>query len=166
MNYLKVDLQAGVFLLLLVVVLPTIIVLCSEHFLHKQGGYKITLITLGLTFLLTLVFYFNIERSRILVTDTAIELQNFFYSRTIPIEKINTVELYDELPVELSPRLKTNGLAIGSVKIGSFLLKDRKTVFFMSAQPPFNVITLGDDKFIFSTNKEINEKLTTRKTTQ
>ncbi len=158
-NYLKVDFKAGLFLLLMVVVLPTIIVLCAQYFSRKKKNYRVTLFVVALSFLLGIGFYFNIERSRVVVTDVDIQLQNSFYTRTISINKITSVELYDELPAELRPRWKSNGLSIGGIRIGNFLLEGRKSVFFMLAQSPFNVVTVGGDKFIFSTTKEINERI-------
>lgn len=159
LHYLQVDAKAGALLLLIVVGLPTIIVFCAQYFSRKKKNYRVTLFVIALSFLLGIGFYFNIERSRIVVTDTNIQLQNFFYNRTILMDGITSVEFYDALPDKLRPRWKSNGLSIGGVRIGSFILEGQKAVFFMSAQPPFNEVTVGDKKFIFSTTETINKKI-------
>jgi hypothetical protein len=139
------DWHTGVVILL---ILPSLIMLV---FILLKGKRKKITMTLIFFFVLLMIGIplFIIISSRehsIFFEDENIRITGL-YGETIPIKNVKNVEILKDIP---TIQLRTNGLALGAVRKGYFLMKDLGTVklFLSSSSQPYVKLQIDSDQYI------------------
>lgn len=127
----------------------------QKHDHNKKSKFKkyfpVILIS-AITIIVTSALLYGSQPTKVKVIDNAIEFTGQ-YGITVPFDQIEKVELIKNIP---PIKMRTNGLGLGSVLKGHFLLEEfgKCRLFLKLPNPPFLYIeTRNGEKIIFNSQE-------------
>jgi len=159
MKLLRFDRYSLVFLILVVVVFPVTISIVYEWYFSKLSGLRFSPYIIVITLILASSLYLSVIKANMVFDGKNLRINHFVYSRSIKAMEVTEVNFYNELPENMVPKIRTNGIGIGRVCIGNFRLNELGKAFFVFSSAPVSVLKKDDETVIISTTKDLHEKI-------